>query len=132
MKSKYLICTISLVFVLVVNSCSDKYPQGKVLYEYHCANCHMSDGKGLASLYPPLDGADYLENNLDKLACIIKYGLDDTIVVNGNVFDQPMEGIQRLNEVEINNIINYILNAWSNDLGSVSVVDTKLILENCN
>ncbi|MFK7954070.1 MAG: cytochrome c, partial [Ekhidna sp.] len=48
--------------------------QGAKIYTTYCANCHQQDGKGLASLYPPLAGSDYLLENLPRAACIIKNG----------------------------------------------------------
>ncbi len=108
------------------------YVQGKRLYDIHCANCHMPDGNGLAALYPPLAGSDYLQAHQELLPCIIRHGLRDTITVKGKVYDQPMEGIKNLNEVEITNIINYINQAWGNALGETTLPQTKARLGQCN
>ncbi len=119
-------------FVLFILGCQNTYTQGKLLYDTHCANCHMPDGKGLAALYPPLAGSDYLHSNRDKIPCIIRNGLHDTIVVNGIIFDIPMEGNPELNDVEINNIGNYILQAWGNNYGSLTLPQTQKALELCS
>ena len=48
--------------------------QGAKVYATYCANCHQQDGKGLASLYPPLAGSDYLLEDMARAACIVKNG----------------------------------------------------------
>jgi hypothetical protein len=91
----------------------------------------MDDGSGLGANIPPLAGADYLRDNQDKLACIIRYGLADTIFVNGVQYDLPMVGIEGLTEFQIANIINYINQAWGNTYGFAKVEDLRQQLEAC-
>ncbi len=113
-------------------SCQDNpYQQGHILYDYHCSNCHMEDGSGLEGVIPPIAGADYMAENQDQLACIIRYGLYDTIVVNGVTYQQPMAGISELEPVAIVNIINYINHAWGNDYGLAKLEEVRVQLEKC-
>jgi len=91
----------------------------------------MDDGTGLGANIPPLVGADYLANNQEKIACIIRYGQTDTIVVNGTTYDLPMAGIEDLTEFQIANIINYVNHAWGNDYGFAKVEDIRVQLEGC-
>jgi mono/diheme cytochrome c family protein len=125
---------IFAVFALVflAASCQHPFAQGERLYETHCASCHMSDGKGLAALYPPLAGSDYLKKHSKQLPCIIRHGLSDTISVNGTIYEMPMEGIKGLNETEITNICNYIYQAWGNNLGTISLPGTNQALQSCS
>ncbi len=105
-----------LLLLLVIQSC-DKNPYGKGMNSYnkHCADCHGIDGVGLAALIPPLKNSDYLREQQDKIACIIRNGLDTSITVNQKVFDfQKMPPNDKLDEIEIANIINFINNAWGN------------------
>ena len=62
------------------------YKKGEALYKTHCANCHMPDGTGLEGNIPPLAGSDYFLANPVATACNIRYGLQDTIRVNGRVY----------------------------------------------
>ena len=65
-----------MAFMFSFWSCSyEPYTQGKRLYQAFCSNCHMDNGEGLRSLYPPLANSDYLEKNHDQLACIIANGI---------------------------------------------------------
>ncbi len=122
--------SIGLIFSNL--GCKDTiYGQGKILYEGFCANCHMENGLGLKGVIPPLAGADYLEENKEQIACIIRYGIAGKIMVNGTMYQQPMAGIPQLNEVEINNIINYINHAWGNNYSLSKVEDVRENLEKC-
>lgn len=91
----------------------------------------MDDGSGLESLYPPLANADYIKADPLKMVCIIRKGMEGEISVNGKTYNQPMEGIPQLSEFEISNIINYINQAWDNELGFVKMSDIRARLEAC-
>ncbi len=85
----------------------------------------MQDGSGLAKLYPPLNNADFLDQHFQSLPSIIMYGLEDSIVVNGIQYNLPMDPHPYLSPVEVTNICNYVLNAWDNDLGNITINDVK-------
>lgn len=89
----------------------------------------MEDGTGLAELYPPLNGSDWLMEYKDQLPTVMRYGIEGTLMVNGIQYDIPMSGIPELSAVEISNISNYILSAWTNKLGSLPFEDVLLALE---
>ena len=92
----------------------------------------MADGTGLGGNIPPLAQADYLEQQQDQLACIIRHGMEGAIEVNGKTYTEAMPGVEALSEFQIANIINYINHAWGNDYGFVKVEDIRAELENCN
>lgn len=130
MKFKILLLLFSVCFAVL--SCERKpYRQGEILYQNFCANCHMDDGSGLAGNIPPLAGADFVRQNQDQMACIIRYGLEGGVVVNGIAYQNPMAGIPQLSEFEIANIINYINQAWGNDYGYLPLKDVRESLEGC-
>ena len=104
--------------------------EGAKLYTAYCANCHQQDGKGLASLYPPLDGSDYLLENLPRAACIIKHGQMKEIVVNGQTYNQMMPG-NAITNLEIAEVLTFITNAWGNEAGLTSVKDVDKWLNEC-
>ncbi|MEP0985457.1 cytochrome c [Ekhidna sp.] len=104
--------------------------QGAKVYATYCANCHQQDGKGLASLYPPLAGSDYLLENLPRAACIIKNGQSKEIVVNGVTYNQMMPG-NPITNLEVAEVLTFIANAWGNEGGLVGVKDVDKWLEEC-
>jgi mono/diheme cytochrome c family protein len=122
----------SAVMAVFLSDCNDTpYKQGKILYQNFCASCHMEDGSGLAGNIPPLAQTDWVKENQDKMACVIRYGIEGEIKVNGRVYNNPMAGISRLSAFEVTNIINYINHAWGNTYGYAKYEDVKSQLENC-
>lgn len=147
MKSKHpklLIAVLMGVFAGLYAGCGGKtdqttdntkftqyYRQGQLLYTTHCSNCHQPDGSGLARVYPPLDSSDYLENNSEAVACLIRYGITGPLVVNGIEFVQPMPGIPTLTDLEIATIMTYIYNTWGRNHGIFEVTQVSETLDNC-
>jgi mono/diheme cytochrome c family protein len=121
-----------ILFLFILCSCeSETYHQGRVLYENFCQNCHMSDGSGLKSVIPPLKNSEYLQKNQDKLVCIIRHGMKDTLVTNNKTFVQTMPGALRLTQGDITNIINYINNNWGNNYGIIKYENVLKQFETC-
>jgi hypothetical protein len=91
----------------------------------------MSDGSGLVWLIPPLAGSDYLEVYRSEVPCIIRFGSQGGVTVNGQLFSEPMPPFPKLNEVELSNLINYINSAWGNDHPETSPAEVIDYLERC-
>lgn len=133
---KYILNAFYLLLIgsFWIISCGEgeQFAQGKNLYNTHCENCHMEDGTGLGANIPPLAKADYLAANQEGIACVIHKGISKSIVVNGTTYDEPMLGIDVMNEVQLTNLINYINHAWGNDYGFVTVKNIHEQLKKCN
>jgi cytochrome c551 len=137
---------LSIVGVLLVifSACSNKkgehssvkfeqyYVQGQELYLKHCANCHQPEGTGLGLVFPPLNQSDFMENNFEKVLCIMKYGLQGEVTVNGNTYNQAMPGVPSLTDLEIAEIATYIYNSWEHKRGIVEVSAVSKVISNCN
>jgi cytochrome c551 len=110
----------------------NQHHEGQLLYKTHCANCHGEDGLGLGLLIPAVAGSDYLVPNRDQLACMIRYGLADTIVVNGQEYGgQPMPANAKLNAIQITNVLNYIGQNWGNTVAPFQLKEIEKALETC-
>ncbi len=128
----------TLVLLLNVWSClSDeeikrqKYiTEGIRLYKTYCANCHQNDGKGVAALYPPLAGSDYLVNK-NSVICLIKHGQQGPIVVNGKRYNRPMPAQLQLSDLEVAEITTYIYNEWGGETKLTGVKDVAPVLAQC-
>jgi cytochrome c551 len=108
------------------------YIQGELLYVTHCSNCHQKNGKGLGLVYPPLDTSDYMQNNFEDVICLIRYGKEGEISVNGKLYNQNMPGVSALTDLEIAQIATYIYNTWSHKKGLVDVKQSREILSTCS
>lgn len=104
---------------------------GERLYKTHCANCHMDDGSGLGALIPPLAEADFLSSHREQLACILRYGLNDTITVNGTRYAEQMVGNDKLTDIQITNVLNFVLQSWGNKQPPLTYEEVKVALERC-
>ncbi|HLL96377.1 MAG TPA: cytochrome c [Spirosoma sp.] len=104
--------------------------EGILIYKNNCANCHQTNGAGLASLYPPIAGSDYLADK-NAVICLIRYGLQGPIVVNGKRYNRPMPAQPKLSDLEIAELTTYLYNKWG---GETKVTDVKAVtpvLEQC-
>lgn len=105
--------------------------EGRRLYEVYCSNCHQNDGQGLARLYPPLRGSDYILPNRDKVICGIRYGQEGNIMVNGIEFNQPMPANFNITDLEIAEIATYIFTEFADSLQIVTINEVKEVMERC-
>ena len=105
---------------------------GRDLYEVHCANCHQSDGSGLAQLIPPLNKADYLAKQIQQLPCIIKYGMHSTITVNYSVYNLKMPANKMLTDKDIYYITQFVLFQFTELKPVISEDEVKAQFKSCN
>lgn len=129
----------SLAVAFLMSGCgsesSAKYRQyyvhGERLYLKHCSNCHQKDGTGLGRVYPPLQDSDFMKNNFEEVVCLLRYGISGELVVNGKQYDQPMQGIGTLTDLEIAEILTYIYNTWEHKKGIIEVKEVSAVLRTC-
>ncbi len=82
-------------------------------------------------VYPPLAASDYFEKNFNTSLCLMKYGKQGEIVVNGKNFNKPMPGVPSLTELEIAEIATYLFNSWGRERGIVEIPEVKTALDEC-
>ncbi|MGX5690749.1 c-type cytochrome [Arcticibacter tournemirensis] len=123
----------------VIGSCQSEtdlnyaryYTNGKQLYDTYCQNCHGADGNGLQQLIPPLSDTLFLRKNRDRLACIIKNGMDEKIMVNGKEYNALMPPNPQLPDIDIAAIITYITNSFGNKQGLYDQTEATQALKKC-
>lgn len=99
--------------------------KGKAVYDAKCKVCHQENGEGTPGAFPPLAKSDYLLGNVaEALNGIIK-GQTEPLTVNGTEYTTAMPA-NVLTDEEATDVMNYILNSWGNEGGTVTVVDGKL------
>lgn len=101
--------------------------RGKEIYSEFCIQCHMANGKGNASTFPPLDGSDWLKKKRTESIHAIKYGQKGEIVVNGKKYNAMMPPMG-LSDEEVADVMNYVSNSWTNsNKKMVTVKEVSLI-----
>lgn len=103
---------------------------GQKVYITHCQNCHGEKGEGLGNLYPPLTDVKFLENNRQKLACIIKYGSTGELEVAGKKFNNTMPA-SNLSAIDIAYVLTYINTKINKGKDIFPLADVEKQLKNC-
>ena len=101
-----------------------KYPKGAKIYKEKCFICHQANGEGIPGAFPPLKNSDYLFADKVRAVAQTLNGSHEEMVVNGVTYTAPMTP-QVDNKEDAVAVINYVLNAWGNDGGTVSMEDVK-------
>ncbi|WP_298505832.1 cytochrome c [uncultured Maribacter sp.] len=108
-----LFITISFSFLKQQTPLQESIQRGKEVYSDFCVTCHLENGEGIPSTFPPLAKSDYLLNNRNKSIKGLKYGQQGEIIVNGLIYNNSMPALG-LEDEEIADVMNYILNSWEN------------------
>lgn len=103
-----------------------KYPEGAKIFKEKCAVCHQLTGMGVPGAFPPLKGSDYLKANIKSALTHVLNGSNEAVTVNGVSYSIPMPP-QVDNHKDAVAVVNYILNAWGNNYGTVTLEEAKAI-----
>jgi mono/diheme cytochrome c family protein len=136
---KYLLAAIVFSTIAsIIFSCQDArqvqqdmyYTNGRDLYISYCQNCHGAKGEGLAKLAPPLTDTLFLKHNKKKLACWIKNGVSEPMVVAGVQYEAKMPDHNFAN-IDIAQIIVYVTNTFGNKQGNYTQNEVAADLSDC-
>ena len=104
---------------------------GQKLYQTHCQNCHGGKGEGLGKLYPPLTDKKFLEENRNRLACIVKNGSDEKLNILGQEYNTKMPAQDQLTDIDIAYILTYITTTFSDQIEAFTLEEIQNDLRNC-
>ena len=126
---------ITFLMIYILAACMEgpsvnmqQVAHGQQLYETHCANCHQLDGKGIAHIVPPLLGADYIIQNRNLLPKMIRYGMQQRILVNGITYQQKMPSNGKLTDAELTALVNFVEFRFAKSTQLISADSVKLLL----
>jgi len=105
--------------------------EGKRLFGIHCANCHQQNGEGLARLYPPLKGSDYLLPNKAEVICGMRYGQKGELIVNDIMFNQEMPPNPNITDLEIAEIATYVYTKFADSVQIVTINEVRAYMDSC-
>ena len=98
---------------------------GKQIFGAKCAACHQANGLGVAGVFPPLAGAEWVLGNEKVLASILIQGVQGEIVVKGNTYKGVMPAFNTLSDAEIAAVLTYIRSDWGNAAPPVTDATVK-------
>ena len=101
-----------------------KYPKCAKIYAEKCVVCHMVTGLGIPNAFPPLKDSDYLMADKKRAVEQVLNGSQEEMKVNGAIYILPMPFQVDTHEDAVA-VINYVLNAWGNNGGSITVEEVK-------
>ena len=99
--------------------------RGKDVYTAQCMSCHMEQGEGIESVYPPLAKSDYLMADKKRSIDETLYGLTGQIKVKGVTYDGVMTGFEALSDEDVSDVLNYIRNSFGNKGAAVTPEEVK-------
>lgn len=100
---------------------------GEDIYKSKCVSCHMSGGDGIANVYPPLAGSDYLANREQTILQVLK-GSSGEITVNGKTYNNTMPP-QNLSDDETAAVLTYVYSNMGNTGAAVTADEVKAVRE---
>lgn len=140
MRKIFLVFSFTLlVIAILLTSCINEenvkytryFTDGAQLYKTHCQNCHNANGEGLAMLIPPLTDTVYLRKNRNQLACIINYGLADTLKIHQKTYNFKMPANPNLAPIDLAKLLTFVTNSFGNQQGIYDVTEIENHLKNC-
>jgi mono/diheme cytochrome c family protein len=87
---------------------------GAQLYAAKCVACHQTTGKGLAGVFPPLDGSEWVLGQERVLANLLLHGIEGEIVVAGVTYKGAMPPFKQLTDAELAALASHVRQQWSN------------------
>jgi nitrite reductase (NO-forming) len=99
--------------------------RGKDVYTAQCMSCHLEQGEGIESVYPPLAKSDYLMADKKRSINEVLHGLTGPIKVKGVAYDGVMTGYEMLSDEEVSDVLNYIRNSFGNKGAAVTPEEVK-------
>ncbi len=123
-KTEKVVTSTEIIVNLQDDPADAKFPKGAKIYKEKCVVCHQLTGEGIPGAFPPLKNADYLFADKVRAVAQTLNGSHEEMVVNGVTYNMPMTPQVDTKEDAIA-VINYVLNAWGNKGGTVTLEDVK-------
>ena len=109
-----------LIALLLLPACAGVEPvaglDGERLFLDNCAECHQVDGRGVANVYPALDGNETVAGSGADVALVLIIGRGEMPSFRG-----------ALGSAEMAAVINYVRNAWSNSGEPISAGEIEAL-----
>ncbi len=92
-----------------------------------CSTCHQREGQGLANVFPPLAGSDYLMADRERSIRTVLAGLSGPITVNGAQFNGAMPAFANLTDHEVAGALTYARSHFGNSGDAITVEEVAAV-----
>ena len=105
---------------------------GKAIFDTLCLNCHQADAKGLAGIYPPLAGSEWITGEKTAPIKMLLHGMAGPITVKGEPFGtgnpipMPPSG---LDNQQIADVLTYVRASFGNAAAPITAADVQTVRE---
>ena len=106
---------------------------GEFNYLTYCATCHQANGKGDSGRFPPLNQTDWVTGDKERLIKIVLNGMEGSIEVKGNLYNNVMPRHSFLNDQQVAEVLTYMRQSFGNKASEISedeVNEVRQKLEN--
>lgn len=103
---------------------------GAQIFAAQCVACHQANGAGLAGVFPPLAGAEYLIGNEKLSINILLHGISGKLTVKGNVYNGMMPNFgDKLSDDEIAAVLSHVRTSFGNSASKIEAATVKAVRE---
>lgn len=109
--------------------------RGKTAYQT-CVACHQASGLGVAGVYPPLAGSEWVTGSEERLIRVLLHGLNGPIQVKGNTYNGLMPAFGKVpgggynwNNERISQVLSYIRHEWGNNASFITKEQVDVVLK---
>jgi len=88
---------------------------GAHVYQSFCQACHQSGGEGVAGVFPPLAGSEWVTGDKGVLIRILRHGMQGEVEVGGKTYRGSMPGWSMLSDDELAGVLTHERTNWGND-----------------
>jgi mono/diheme cytochrome c family protein len=98
---------------------------GKQVFGGKCAACHQATGAGIAGVFPPLAGSEWVAGDDKTLANIVLHGVTGSITVKGTAYSGAMPSFKSLSDEELAAVLTTIRSDWGNTAAAITPATVK-------
>ncbi|MEI8257221.1 MAG: c-type cytochrome, partial [Deltaproteobacteria bacterium] len=92
-----------------------------------CAACHQRTGLGIANVFPPLAGSDFLAADATRAIRVLLQGFSGPVDVNGQHFNGAMPPLANLSDQEIADVLTWVRSNLGNASSAVTPADVAAV-----
>jgi mono/diheme cytochrome c family protein len=98
---------------------------GKQVFGGKCAACHQATGTGIAGVFPPLAGSEWVLGDEKVLASILLHGITGSLTVKGAAYNGAMPSFKILSDDELAAVLSYVRSDWGNTAATIAPAMVK-------
>ena len=100
---------------------------GQRIYRLYCGPCHQRNGQGAEGRFPSLAKSPWVTGDKTRLIKVILDGLEGSIEVNGQKFNNVMPKHNFLKDEEAANVITFIRQNFGNNAGEIKPAEVAKV-----